>query len=173
MIAWSRANQYVQLMKRRCSRKADQSEFDQIFMMGLDAWAEGAETEYLADCRTSAKYARGNWYVLENESGALISSLIVYRLGSNEYGIGSIATPKALRKQGHASRLISDVLQQIEEESPEAIIFLYSDIEPEFYERFNFVRIPPLAQRYKTTTCMVRGKDIGKFSDKMDTPEYF
>lgn len=111
--------------------------------------------------------------MLEDENGALISSLIVYNLGKDRYGIGSIATPKALRKRGHASKIISDVLEQIEDKSPAAAIFLYSDIEPEFYERFNFARMPQLAQRYKTTTCMVRGEDTGKFSDKTDTPEYF
>ena len=161
-------------MKSSHSRKADQSEFDQIYMMGFDVWAEGSEAEYLVECRTSPKYARGIWYVLENENGALTSSLIVYKLAPDQFGIGSIATPKALRKQGHASKLISDVLLQINEESSGATIFLYSDIEPEFYERFNFVRIPPLAQRYKTTTCMARGKGIEKFFlDKTTTPEYF
>lgn len=160
-------------MKNRHSRRAAQSEYDQIFMMGFDVWAEGAEDEYLAACRTSPKYARGNWHVLENENRALISSLIVYKLGPDEYGIGSIATAKALRKQGHVSRLISDVLKQIEEESPTAAIFLYSDIEPDFYERFDFAPVPQIAQRYKNTTCMVRGKHIEKFTDKMATPEYF
>lgn len=160
-------------MKNKCSRKANQNELDEIFMMGFDVWAEGSEADYLVECRTSPKYARGEWYVLEDENGALISSLIVYKLGPDQYGLGSIATPKALRKHGYASKIISDVLEQIEKKSPTATIFLYSDIRPEFYKRFSFNRIPQIAQRYKTTTCMVRGKNVGKFLDKMDTPEYF
>lgn len=160
-------------MKNKCVRKANQSEFDQIFMMGFDVWADGSESEYLTACRTSPKYARGNFYVLENENGELLSSLILYKLGPEEFGIGSIATPPTLRKQGHASKIISDVLKEIEAESPTSVVFLYSDIEPEFYERFNFTRIPQEAQRYKTTTCMVRSKNIEKFTDKTATPEYF
>ncbi|MBY0385346.1 GNAT family N-acetyltransferase [bacterium] len=160
-------------MKKKYSRKADKSEFDPIFMMGFDAWAEGSESDYLNTCRTSPKYAHGDWYVLENENGAIISSLIVYKFGSGEYGIGSIATVKNLRRQGNASKLISDVLEQIEKESPKATLFLYSDIIPDFYERFGFVQLPLTAQRYKTTTCMVRGKDTKKFLAPETTPEYF
>lgn len=155
------------------TRKAEQNDFDLIFMMGFDTWAEGSESDYLTHCRASTKYARGNWYVLENENGNLVSSLILYRLAPNEYGIGSIATVNNLRTQGYASKLIYDVLQQIDQASPGSIIFLYSDIKPEFYKRFNFVQIPQAAQRYKTTTCMVRGMDIGKFSNQEITPEYF
>jgi len=160
-------------MRNKKIRKAKQIEFDQIYMMGFDVWAEGGKDEYLTECRTSQKYARGSWYVLENEDDKLVSSLIVYDFGQNQYGIGSIATPKELRKQGYASALISDVIREIENISAEATIFLYSDIEPEFYERFDFVKVPTSAQRYKTTTCMVRGGDIDKFFDKTSTPEYF
>jgi predicted acetyltransferase len=161
-------------MKKTHSRIATQNEFNQIYMMGFDVWAEGSEGEYLSECQTSSKYARGTWYVLENENGKLTSSLIVYNLGPDQFGIGSIATPKLLRKQGYASRLISDILKKIDKDSPKASVFLYSDIEPEFYKRFNFVHIPAVAQRYKATTCMVRGKEIEKyFSDKNLTPEYF
>ncbi|MGZ3788982.1 MAG: GNAT family N-acetyltransferase [Bacteriovorax sp.] len=154
-------------------RKAIQSEFDQIYLMGLDVWAEGPEEEYLTACRTSPKYEKGTWYVL-GEGAQLLSSLILYQLGEGKFGIGSIATPKALRKRGYGSKLLSEVINLIESSSSETFIFLYSDIEPEFYEKFKFVKIPPIAQRYKTTTCMVRGQNIGKFfNDKLTTPEYF
>jgi len=160
-------------MKNMNSRKADPSEFDQFFMMGHDVWGEGTELEYLTACRNSTKYARGTWYVMETAKGELASSFIIYRISKGEYGIGSIATPKSLRKQGHATQLLLDILKEIEVESPRANLFLYSDIEPAFYERFGLARIPQEAQRYKTTTCMVRGKDVGLFTDKMKTPEYF
>ena len=161
-------------MENRLSRKAHQSELDQIYMMGFDVWAEGACEDYLTACRSSPKYKRGTWYVLETENGHLITSLIVYALAPDQFGIGSIATPKHLRRQGNASQLISDVIRQIEQASPGATIFLYADIGPDFYERFNFARLPPHAQRYGTTTCMVRGENTAKlFSDNIATPEYF
>ncbi len=111
--------------------------------------------------------------MLTAEHDELASSLIVYTLRPGEYGIGSIATWPQLRKQGHASQLILEALKHIEQESPNAIQFLYADIEPAFYERFHFQKIPPCAQRYGTTTCMVRNKNPNTFTTPSQTPEYF
>ena len=161
-------------MRKIISRKADPGEFDQICMMGFDTWGNAvSEAEYLSGCRASPKYKKGIWYILEDE-GELISSLIVYEFGDNKFGIGSLATPKHLRKQGYASKLITWVIENIEKNNGNAILFLYSDIEPEFYGKFEFLKLPTEAQRYKTTTCMIRGKNIEKFfSDKLANPEYF
>jgi predicted N-acetyltransferase YhbS len=161
-------------MKSNLFRKAMPSEFDQIYLMGSDVWAEGSEADYLQACRNSSKYTRGTWYVLENELGEIISSLIIYNLSPEQFGIGSIATLKTLRKQGYATKLISEALRHINEVSQAATVFLYSDISPEFYERFGFIRLPLLAQRYKSTTCMALGNGIEKCpSDKIVAPEYF
>lgn len=65
------------------------------------------------------------------------------------------------------------MITQIEAENPEAIIFLYSDIAPEFYLKFKFVKLPDSAQRYKTTTCMARGQGAQDLYDKLSIPEYF
>jgi predicted acetyltransferase len=155
------------------TRVAVTSEFDLIYLMGADAWAEGSKTDYLTTCRTSLKYKNGTWYVLADDI-QIFSSLIVYSLAEGQLGIGSISTPISLRKQGHASQLLSEVIHHIEVGYPGATIFLYSDIEPKFYEKFKFVQLPPIAQRYKTTVCMVRGQNNEKlFSDKLLTPEYF
>ncbi len=160
-------------IKDRRTRKAEREEFDAIFMMGIDAWSSGTVDEYLTTCYTSQKYKQGCWYVLDAGEGVLVSSLIVYKIDTNTYGIGSIATPKELRNQGHATKLISDVIQDIEQKSPEAIIFIYSDIHPEFYKRFNFIQLSISAQRYTETTCMVRGKSADFFTDNASTPKYF
>jgi hypothetical protein len=51
---------------------------------------------------------------------------------------------------------------------------LYSDILPEFYEAFGFVRLKSEGQRYKPTICMVKGRKITKLlADKESSPEYF
>lgn len=156
------------------TRKAIPSEFDQVYMMGFDVWSEGTEPEYLTVCRTSTKYAKGTWYVLEADNGELVCSLIVYRFSADQFGIGSIATPKNLRRQGYATQLLADVLNELAHEASGVKVFLYSDIDPKFYEGFGFVQLPSIAQRYKTTTCMVRGADVVRFfSDKLSTPEYF
>lgn len=155
-------------------RKAIKEEFDQIFMMGFDAWSNGnSESVYLNECRTSAKYLKGIWYVLIHDS-KLLSSLMVYDFGNNILGIGSISTPPSLQKQGHASKLISGVISELEKLHANCSIFLYSDIGAEFYEKFNFVKLPENNQRYKKTICMVYGKNITRcLLDKMNSPEYF
>ena len=155
-------------------RKAVQSDLDQIYLMGIDVWAEGAtDTDYLDACRSSPKYKRGTWYVLEKDSN-LLSSLIVYQQGSKQFGIGSIATPKFLRKKGYASKLIFKVVAELEQKDQEVTIFLYSDISPEFYEKFGFQRLPSQLQRYKATICMARGIAVQSVvTDESATPEYF
>jgi predicted N-acetyltransferase YhbS len=160
-------------MKHACFRKATPDDFPSIFRMSFDVWGQGSLEDYFEECQTSPKYARGVWYVLEAEDGDLVSSLIVYQLSAGQYGIGSIATPLPLRRQGYASKLVSEILEHIEQESPGAVIFLYSDIDPAFYERFKFQQIPKSAQRDPTTTCMVRGKNTEDFKSPLDTPEYF
>lgn len=155
-------------------KKANTEELDQIYMMGFDVWSDGSsEADYLNDCRTSPKYLKGAWYVLSSES-ELLSSLIVYNFGNNVLGIGSISTPPLLRKHGHASKLISNVILEIEKSHSDCVIFLYSDIEAEFYEKFKFVKLPINIQRYKTTTCMIYGKEIEQYlSNEVNSPEYF
>lgn len=155
-------------------RKAGTEEYDQIYRMGFDAWADGdSEEEYLTGCRNSPKYKKGTWFVLSVQ-GQLVSSLIVYQFDELAIGIGSIATPLDLRGKGYASKLISSVLDTFEHKNSETTFFLYSDINPEFYEKFGFHKVNSDAQRYKTTTCMIRGKDIqGFLTDKEKTPEYF
>ncbi len=125
----------------------------------------------LAEPRQNTHEASGIFF--KNKTSELISSLILYELGPTRFGIGSISTPKALRTKSYASQLISEVIQGIEVESPEAEIFLYSDIAPEFYERFGFLRLPPTAQRYKTSTCMIRSKNVEAFFEPSSTPKYF
>ncbi|MBC7387353.1 MAG: GNAT family N-acetyltransferase [Cryobacterium sp.] len=154
-------------------RKAKPTEFDSIYLMGIDVWSEGSsETEYLEGCRASVKYRKGTWYVLEDES-RLLSSLIVYRFEPGVVGMGSIATPVVERCRGHATRLISEVLKMLEAETEEVQIFLYSDIRPEFYEKFGFSRLPEAAQRYQTTVCMIKSHGRSVFLAASQTPEYF
>lgn len=152
-------------------RKATPQELDQIYEMGFDVWSEGkTRDEYLASCRISNKYKKGQWFVLSNDSD-LLSSLIVYEFANQVFGIGSIATPPKSRNKGYASKLISSVISGIEKNQPNAAIFLYSDINPDFYERFDFVRI--CARRGNSnSTCMVRASNSKQIA-KESIPSYF
>jgi predicted acetyltransferase len=150
------------------------NEFDSVYMMGFEAWNEGkSEEDYLLMCRNSPKYKTGRWYVFAEEK-KLLSSLIVYRFDQNVFGFGSIATPALLRKQGFATKIISEMINKIEAENTNPTIFLYSDIDPAFYEKFGFLKIPSAVQRYKTTVCMVRSQKIEEYFTEMSaSPEYF
>lgn len=144
-------------------RRAMPSEFDRIYMMGYDVWSDGnSENDYLYSCQTSPKYNKGSWYILDDGS-QLLSSLIVYDFGESKFGIGSIGTLAILRGRGYASRLITGVIAEIENRSEGAILFLYSDIEPKFYEKFDFVKLPEAGQRYITTICMAEERTSIRF----------
>lgn len=155
-------------------RKATPDELNEVFMMGFELWNEGrAQDDYLEYTRTALKYSKGTWSVLA-KGRKLLSSLIVYNFGENKFGFGSVVTPKNFRKNGYASKMLTAAIDQIEKENPDSVIFLYSDIDPAFYEKLGFFKLPQTIQRYKTTICMVRGKNIEMFlSDKLATPEYF
>lgn len=148
-------------------------EFDEIYRMGFDVWADGDTLEnYFEGCRNSPKYKKGEWFVLE-KSGSLLSSLLVHSFDDNIYGIGSIATNPDQRKNGYASVLIESVINNLQTNRNSKITYLYSDINPEFYERFGFRRLPSELQKYSTTTCMVRFADFQIDISKLNPPTYF
>jgi N-acetylglutamate synthase-like GNAT family acetyltransferase len=156
-------------------RKAFPEEYDDIYQMGFDVWGEEQPIEvYLDECRRSTKYQRGCWYVLVDGNGTIFSSLIRYSLATDACGIGSIATPPFLRNKGHASRLITYVLNLFESEGIQKT-FLFSDIDSKFYEKFGFFALPRPYQHYESAVCMVRGiktKDIEQDS-RFQPPKYF
>ena len=118
---------------------------DALYMMGFDAWGgEMPQAEYLAACQSSRKYAKGEWYVLEDK-GMPVASLILYRhqfgLEDGQAGIGSIATSPAYRRQGCASRLILGIVRHLFSTTATTTVFLHSDIDTAFYEQLGFERV--------------------------------
>lgn len=142
-------------------RPATPQDLDAIYAMGFDAWGGGQGLEaYLAGCRRSPKYARGTWYVLGEESGRPVSSLITYALpvwrGEPTVGLGSIATAPERRGQGWASRLIRDILGMLRTEG--SVFYLHADVSPSFYARLGFIALDPRYQRKPGTTTMIHGR---------------
>lgn len=95
-------------------RKAAKEELDKIYMMGYDVWSGGSSVDkYLCACQNSKKYQKGSWYILQSESGELVSSLIVYSFNSEEIGIGSLSTAPKFRHKGYASKLMTLFLSEL------------------------------------------------------------
>ena len=156
-------------------REAVLADMDSVYMMGFDIWGEGQpEGVYLAQCHASPKYRTGRWYVLEDDRGALVSSLVTYVIGSGAAGIGSIAVPPALRKRGLATGLINDMLALLTLEGVKTV-FLFSDIAPEFYEKLGFHKLPAGLQRYPKSACMVWGTPVPEIINApgFTPPAYF
>ena len=146
-----------------------------IFMMGFDTWADGQDEEsYIESCLKSPKYPKGKWYVLEDQ-GVLVSTLITYPLLPHPecpaIGIGSIATHPTHRKRGHAAQLIREVINETEGNSPVRTFFLYSDIDPAYYEQFGFVALPPQLQPKKTSVCMIKCQ-ADRLQTLLEAPEF-
>jgi N-acetylglutamate synthase-like GNAT family acetyltransferase len=151
---------------------ASAADFDEIYMMGYDVWAEGASVEaYLADCRNSPKYKTGSWYKLVSESGDMLASMIVYPMeqiaGRSVCGFGSVATHKAQRRKGYAHTMLE--LANSDCQNYDAI-FLYSDINPEYYEKLNFVSLPDSLQAYPESVCMVKTQDASLADELLQDP---
>lgn len=139
-------------------READIADLNAIYMMGFDAWGEGrTQADYLEACRRSGKYARGQWFVRDADGDA-VSSLILYEntfdLPPDCYGIGSLATAPGHRSQGHASRLVTDLLGRLEG-SPARGVYLFSEIGSGFYQHLGFEPVR-VEQPYPDCLCMVR-----------------
>ncbi len=133
-------------MRVKC---ADEAELDEIFLMGYDTWGAGLPVEmYLDSCAASYKYKKGQFYVLEDNVGQLLSSCIVYPLSAfggavseRAVGIGSLATAANERHKGYATLLLSMLMSALEADGVDAF-FIHSDIHPKIYENLGFSAAP-------------------------------
>ncbi len=126
-------------------------------MLGYDAWGNSDIDLYLNECRNSEKYAQGRWYVLEN-NGSVISALICYEdlflLPVNTIGVGSVATKDTERNKGYARFLIEAIVEQSKLSHKKAI-FLFADIDVEYYKKIGFSVCPDIVQPHKEKSiCM-------------------
>jgi predicted acetyltransferase len=155
-------------------RQANLEDLEEIFLMGSDAWNEGSSIEsYLDGCWNSAKYRAGKWYVL-SLNDKLVSSLIVYEscfdLAEGFHGIGSVATDIDSRRCGYASNLVSAVSSELKD-AGSAGIFLFSDVNPDFYKALGFEIIR--GQRSEGNThCMLLAFQESKGLNHVG-PSYF
>lgn len=156
-------------------RLAIPDEFDEIFRLGKDVWGTNIdETDYIRDCHTSIKYQSGEWYVLENEN-KIVAATILYRLKYDIYGIGSLATRIDLRNKGFGSLLLKQLTFLLKSKMRAKAIYIWSDIDPLFYEKIGFTKLPKKFQLVPSSSCMVLTDDL-LFLESLSTievPKYF
>nr|WP_169727697.1 GNAT family N-acetyltransferase [Acetobacterium dehalogenans] len=138
-------------------REATQPERELLFKKAHQVWHKNRTlAEYIRD--NSKEDAFGTRYIIDR-GGEIVSSLIILRLGAiigkKVYGIGSVLTPKPHTGKGYATILLKNCLKEIEKDG-DALIFLYSDINPDFYKRLGFRLLPKELQKTPKSPCMVR-----------------
>lgn len=150
-------------------RRATPADLREIYTMGYDTWGEGKSiAAYLDECLASPKYKQGRWFVLtasNNDSEdrtvalSLLASAIVYEFsGWGSYkvlGIGSLSSPVSLRGKGYGKSMMQQLSDYLLAQEHADLVFIYSDIDPEFYARMGYVVVPSEYQTNKGSTCMV------------------
>jgi ribosomal protein S18 acetylase RimI-like enzyme len=156
-------------------RSPNREEYDTLYLMGYDVWGGGVpKGEFLKECRESPKYQRGEWMVLDTVQDGIASSLLIHKFESGIFGIGSIATQLASRNKGHASLLIAKVVDLLENARRAQVIYLYSDVNPAFYERFGFSVLSQEYQTHSGSVCMRRLNPKSRAEIKaVEPPPYF
>ncbi|GAB6153986.1 hypothetical protein JCM17380_27360 [Desulfosporosinus burensis] len=140
-------------------RQVNQEEISLLFEQGYREWSKNRTFEqYCID--NSKEDAFGTRYVIE-KNGEIVSSTIVLKLerinGKKAFGIGSVLTPQNHSNNGYATELLRKCVNLVYDENN--IIFLYSEINPTFYEKLNFRILPLQLQRYEKSICMAYCKD--------------
>lgn len=118
------------------------------------------------DCRSSIKYRKGIWYVLERND-ELLSSVVMYKLPSLNnlltIGIGSLATRENKRMNGYSSRLLKFLMKEYIKQSKISIFVLFSEVDTHFYEKFVFRVLSSHLQYYSGSHCMVKCENTIEF----------
>lgn len=138
-------------------REATEAERTLLFKEAYQIWHKNRTlAEYIHD--NAKEDAFGKRYVIDRE-GDLVSSLIVLTLepvlGITTYGLGSVLTPEPHTSKGYAGILLKRCIQQLEKDG-EVFIFLFSDINPDFYKKMGFRLLPEHLQKSLTSPCMVK-----------------
>jgi GNAT superfamily N-acetyltransferase len=110
------------------------------------------------------------------EDGALMSSAKRYDLSARiegrirrVLGIGAVFTPRARRGRGAAGRLLEAILDQAVAEGYEYAM-LFSEIDPAFYQRLDFVPIPVVESRLQVTVKGGAPAMLVRAGDERDIP---
>ena len=136
---------------------ASGDQVDAVYRESHVLWSSGLDYEgYRGLWRdlTRTPWARryAGFHAWVGDDGRLLSSVKLYRPQLRVCGrtarvtvIGALFTPSRLRGRGHASAMVEAELARARERG-DRLALLFSDIGTEFYERFDFRRLPAVEQ---------------------------
>jgi ribosomal protein S18 acetylase RimI-like enzyme len=151
----------------------------EVYEMNYETWGNGfSKNLFFEDSKAEEKDGGIRYVLVENNS--VVSSLIVkpYLLNDfpNSFVIESLVTHKKHRNKGYATILLDELIHEYKEKYPDVILFLYSDIQPNFYTKHDFKILPDALQDDKNSPLMVfcHPKSFYKIScfNKMNLPKY-
>lgn len=159
-------------------RAVKKEELDYIFKLGYKVWSKNRTFEkYCLDNGKEDEF--GTRYALE-ENGEIVTSIILLKFkpieGISAYGIGSFVTPEKFRGKGYGQALLQKTIGTVYKEN-QSVIFLHSDLEPSFYEKYGFKVLPDKFQKYGKSVYMAYcSKEIWNkiiVLDANQLPKYF
>jgi len=122
------------------------SESHALWGAGLSVADYVSMWEELADSRWGRAWY--SWRALVDDRARVVSSLKLYRpalrLGDTVgriAAIGAVFTPRALRRSGHAARLLGECLEEAARRGDQAAL-LFTDIGTEYYRALGFAPLP-------------------------------
>ena len=141
-------------------RESYPEEINEILIEGYQVWSKNRTLEqYCIDNRKEDAY--GTRYVME-DNDEVVSSLILLHFDNlfdkKVYGIGSVLTHRNHKSHGYATELLNNCIRLVHND--DSMIFLYSEISPAFYERFQFRVLPDYLQKDSNSICMVLCGDV-------------
>ncbi|HXG87301.1 MAG TPA: GNAT family N-acetyltransferase [Vicinamibacterales bacterium] len=153
---------------------------EQILQESFPIWGDGlAEEQYSRFWTAQLRTPWGGSHldrVALVERGAVTSSAKRYDLSARfdgrirrVLGIGAVFTSPGRRGQGGARRLLQLMLEAAEAEGYE-FAMLFSEIEPAFYERLEFVPVPLLESRIEVTRGRGTPAVLVRAGDDRDIP---
>jgi GNAT superfamily N-acetyltransferase len=126
-----------------------------VLPFGHDAWGAGKSlAEFVAGYAHSRDHLRGTRYLLESLDGRALAGLNTLRFRRGLVGIASVATAPAERRRGHATRLLAGVLALLRDQDAATRFLLFSEVDPQIYERVGFTRVADAYQHHLPSIAM-------------------
>lgn len=159
--------------------EAEPAQVRAIYRESHALWGAGLSLDdYIGlweDLRATAWARRhARFLVWQDDDGSILSSLKLYTPPARVLGregraavLGAIFTPRELRRRGHATGLIAEVLR-LREAAGDDWSFLFSDIGTDYYRGFGYEALRAEEQ----WGTLSRGRRLGRAADRLRVRDY-